>query len=62
MNWSRELERQHLRGTKSDVEVLLDEALTLLYVEILIHLAHMVRFFKKKDVGRSDHSPCYSLF
>lgn len=58
MAWSREFERQHLRGTKSDIEVLLEEALTRLYAEVLTHLAHMIRTFKKKDIGQIV--PCYS--
>lgn len=58
MAWSREFERQHLRGTKSDIEVLLEGALTRLYAEVLTHLSHMIRTFKEKVIGQIV--PCYS--
>jgi HD superfamily phosphohydrolase len=47
----REFERLYLQGTKSELELMLEEALTRLYAEILTHLARAVRFFGEKSMG-----------
>ena len=55
----REFERLYLQGTNSDLESMLEEALTRLYGEILTHLAHAVRFFGEKSTGQSILHPLY---
>ena len=46
-----EFERLYLQGTKSELEMMLQEALTRLYAKILIHLARAVRFFGEKSMS-----------
>ncbi|ROW04889.1 hypothetical protein VMCG_04769 [Cytospora schulzeri] len=49
---SRYIEHQYLRKAKSEPESLLDEALSLLCVDILAYLARIVEIFKNKDIVR----------
>lgn len=47
----REFERLYLQGMKLELELMLEEALTRLYAEILTHLARAVSFFGEKSMG-----------
>lgn len=47
----REFERIYLQGMKLELDLMLEEALTRLYAEILTHLARAVRFFGEKSMG-----------
>ena len=47
----REFERLYLRGTKSELELMLKKALICLYAEILTLLARAVSFFREKSIG-----------
>lgn len=47
----RESERLYLQGMKLELELMLEEALTRLYAEILTHLARAVNFFGEKSMG-----------
>ncbi|MCJ1463344.1 hypothetical protein MMC07_001951 [Pseudocyphellaria aurata] len=53
----REFERRYLLGTKSDLELMLEEGLTRLYAEILTHLARAVRLFRERSMARLLKSP-----
>ena len=46
-----EFERVYQQGTRSGLELMIQEALTRLYAAILIHLAHAVKFFGEKSLG-----------
>ncbi|KUI59751.1 Ankyrin repeat and KH domain-containing protein mask [Cytospora mali] len=52
ITWSRMFERHHLRETKAEVKVLLEEALIRLCSELMAHLANTVKFFKEEDIVR----------
>lgn len=51
---SRYLERQYLKGTKSDDESPLKEALIRLCADILAYLARMVMILEQKGTGKAD--------
>jgi hypothetical protein len=52
----REFERLYLQGMKLELELMLEEALTRLYAEILTNLARAVRFFGEKSMGEFQFS------
>ena len=47
----REFERLYLRGTQSEMEMMLKDALTRLYAEILTHLARAVSYYRERSMG-----------
>lgn len=50
----REFERLYLQGMKLELELMLEEALTRLYAEILTHLARAVKFFVEKSMDEFE--------
>lgn len=54
----RVFERQYLRGSQSEVEKKLEDALTCIYTEILAHLSDAVKFFEEKTL--SNPSLCHT--
>ncbi|KAL1851056.1 hypothetical protein Daus18300_012665 [Diaporthe australafricana] len=57
----RAFEGLYLRGTQSETEKKLEDALTCLYVEILTHLSIAVKFFQQRTLVRLLKSPFRSV-
>ncbi|KAK1962711.1 hypothetical protein LY78DRAFT_695316 [Colletotrichum sublineola] len=53
----RAFEGLYLRGSKSEIELSLEDALTRLYAEILTHLSNAIRFFEETTFVRVLKSP-----